>query len=171
VRARFHLLALRVFGLLPRGLRSRIVRLLYPTFTVGTAVAISDGAGRVLLVQQSYSDGWSLPGGLLSGHEQPLDTARREIREELGLDLDLGGHPLAVRTLWRRHFNFLFSTTIEPIDAASLQGHTPEISDADWFALDALPHLAEFTDHLLEAAGLLPSATAIEMDEIDGSGP
>lgn len=167
MRTRLHLLALRVFGLFPRSLRSRVIRLLYPTFTVGTAVAISDGRGRVLLVEQPYSDGWSLPGGLLSGDEQPLETARREIREELGMDLDLEGHPIAVRTPWRRHFNFLFSAVVAPIDPAQLRGHSPEISDADWFWLDALPHLAEFTDHFLEAAGLLPSPPPAEMGEID----
>ncbi len=126
----------------------------YPTFTVGTGVAISDQGGRVLLVTHSYSPGWSLPGGLLAGSEVPAETARREIREELGLDLAIEGHPIAVRAPSRRHFTFLFAIEIEPVDPATMRGHTPEIVDVGWFPLDNLPELGEFTDYFLEAVGL-----------------
>ncbi len=43
--------------------------------------------GRVLLVRHTYGDrSWDLPGGALKRREQPLNAARREMREELGIE-------------------------------------------------------------------------------------
>ncbi len=54
----------------------------------GVSVIITNLAGDVLLLKHSYGpDVWSLPGGGLGKGEDPLDAARREVREELGVDL------------------------------------------------------------------------------------
>ncbi|WBO24251.1 NUDIX hydrolase [Sphingomonas abietis] len=56
-----------------------------------------DREGRVLLIRfvLPRRDGdylfWATPGGEREGDEAPLDTARREVREELGLVLPLEG--------------------------------------------------------------------------------
>lgn len=57
----------------------------------GAMVLVTDAAGRVLLVRHTYGDRrrWELPGGWLRDGEHPLAGARREVREELGLDLPL----------------------------------------------------------------------------------
>lgn len=156
MRDRLHRLALRAFGLLPRRARSRLVRTFYPTFTAGAVVAITDGEGHVLLVSQSYTRGWSMPGGLMGRNEEPADTARRELREELGLEVSIDSHPLALRTPWRRHYNFVFRAEVDRLDPATMKGHSPEITDVAWFSVDALPDLTEFTDHFLAAVGLIP---------------
>ncbi len=156
MRDKTHLLALKAFGLLPKPVQNQVVRVLSPTYTVGTAVVITTPDRQLLLVQQPYADGWLLPGGLLDADETPADAANREIREELGLELAVDGHPIAVQTPWRRHYNFLFTAQIDHVAPAALLGHTPEISDAAWFDLDALPEdLAEFTDEFLVATGTL----------------
>jgi 8-oxo-dGTP pyrophosphatase MutT (NUDIX family) len=41
--------------------------------------------GALLLVRQTYSSGWHLPGGGRSGKEPPVEAALRELREEIGL--------------------------------------------------------------------------------------
>jgi 8-oxo-dGTP pyrophosphatase MutT (NUDIX family) len=43
--------------------------------------------GRVLAVQQSYRSNLSWPGGGIRGGEAPREAARRELREELGLEV------------------------------------------------------------------------------------
>ncbi|WP_116949479.1 NUDIX domain-containing protein [Jiangella endophytica] len=53
---------------------------------MAAAVLFSDAGGRVLIVEPTYKDHWELPGGLVEADESPLAAARREVREELGLD-------------------------------------------------------------------------------------
>jgi 8-oxo-dGTP pyrophosphatase MutT (NUDIX family) len=52
------------------------------------AMAISDDAGRILLVRQTYgTKKWALPGGRQLEGESAWDTAIRECREEAGLEI------------------------------------------------------------------------------------
>jgi ADP-ribose pyrophosphatase YjhB (NUDIX family) len=54
----------------------------------GVSVIITNLAGDVLLLKHSYGpEVWGLPGGGLAPGEDPLEAARREVREELGLEL------------------------------------------------------------------------------------
>lgn len=55
-------------------------------FSVGVLGLVVDANGRILLVEQTYRDGWYLPGGGVRRRE-PLDAAlRRELREEVGVE-------------------------------------------------------------------------------------
>ena len=58
---------------------------------VSADVLLRDEAGRVLLVKPTYKPGWDLPGGMAEANEAPDDAARRELKEELGLDVTLHG--------------------------------------------------------------------------------
>ncbi|MEV7796560.1 NUDIX hydrolase [Streptomyces sp. NPDC087512] len=71
---------------------------------LGAAAVITDEVGRVLLVHPTYrKDGsWLLPGGVVEPGEHPHITCRREITEELGLDLPLSA-VLAVHSFSRDH--------------------------------------------------------------------
>lgn len=54
----------------------------------GVSVIITNLGGDVLLLKHSYGpDVWSLPGGGLARGEDPTEAARREVREELGIEL------------------------------------------------------------------------------------
>jgi ADP-ribose pyrophosphatase YjhB (NUDIX family) len=54
----------------------------------GVSVIVTNLAGDVLLLKHSYGpDVWSLPGGGLGRGEDPEAAARREVREELGVEL------------------------------------------------------------------------------------
>jgi ADP-ribose pyrophosphatase YjhB (NUDIX family) len=48
---------------------------------------IRDAAGRILLVEPNYKPGWDLPGGMAEANESPTDCVRRELREELGINV------------------------------------------------------------------------------------
>lgn len=53
-------------------------------------VILRDRAGRVLLVDPKYKPDWDTPGGMVEANEPPHEAVRRELREELGLDLHVG---------------------------------------------------------------------------------
>jgi 8-oxo-dGTP diphosphatase len=45
---------------------------------------------HLLIVKPIYREGWQVPGGIVNADESPLTACRREVREELGIDVDLG---------------------------------------------------------------------------------
>ena len=58
----------------------------------GNAVVVQDG--RLLLVQRAiepHLGWWDIPGGFLEGREHPKEGARREVREETGLEVEILG--------------------------------------------------------------------------------
>ncbi|MGW4516113.1 NUDIX domain-containing protein [Streptomyces sp. NPDC004393] len=63
-----------------------------PRVIAGAAVLFRDTAGRILLVEPNYRDGWALPGGTIESDdgETPRQGARRETLEEIGLDVEPG---------------------------------------------------------------------------------
>ncbi|MFF3863065.1 NUDIX domain-containing protein [Streptomyces sp. NPDC002209] len=58
--------------------------------TASAAAIVRDEQGRVLIVNPVYKERWNLPGGHLEEGELPTVAARREVREEIGLDLEIG---------------------------------------------------------------------------------
>jgi len=60
---------------------------------VGVGAVIVDEAGRVLLVKRRFeplAGQWSLPGGAVDVGETLVDCVRREMREETGLEVEVG---------------------------------------------------------------------------------
>jgi ADP-ribose pyrophosphatase YjhB (NUDIX family) len=87
--------ALVGFRKMPGPLRRAAVRFGAPNYTVG-AVCVLEHEGEVLFLWQPHRLGWSLPGGLLERGEAPADGVRREVAEEVGLDID-PGDPVTTR--------------------------------------------------------------------------
>jgi len=59
---------------------------------VGVAAAVFNDAGEVLLVKRGRpprQGQWGLPGGLLDLGERLVDGARREVREECGVEVEI----------------------------------------------------------------------------------
>lgn len=52
---------------------------------------ITDGDGRLLILEPTYKRGWTIPGGQIEADgESPWEGCRREVREETGLEVTVG---------------------------------------------------------------------------------
>jgi len=102
-------------------------------WTGGARAVIQDEEGRVLMLRQRHEgrDIWMLPGGTIEADEDAMQAARREVKEETGLDVAIGPMLWHVEevseTKGQRFVNF-FLATIEG-GALSL-GHDPERGNA-----------------------------------------
>ena len=118
------------------------VRRLAPSFTVGAMCVIERGDGRVLLVRHLYRKRWGLPGGLLQRRESAADAARREVREEIGLHVELIGEAAVNVDAEPRRIDIVFRA--RPVDDAEADRVTPssvEVLEARWFSPTDLPEL------------------------------
>jgi len=57
-----------------------------PLILVGAGVILQDREGAILLQRRSDDGLWGLPGGIMEPGESLEETARRELREEVGLE-------------------------------------------------------------------------------------
>ena len=125
----------KIWKVLPPGLRLRIVRATQRKFTFSAAVFVIDDEGRVLLLNHVLRpfSGWGLPGGFIGHGEQPEEAIRRELFEEVGIELaDLEMY--RIRTI-RKHVEILF--TARPRGDARVLSR--EIIELGWFACGELP--------------------------------
>ena len=110
---------------------------MHTRFTVTAGALIFNHSGQILLLKHRFraGSGWGLPGGFLEAGEQPLDALRRELREELNLEVD------DVEIFTARSFRK--PKQVEVLFLARTNGsvtpRTMEVERADWFSLDALP--------------------------------
>lgn len=62
-----------------------------PRKRVSADALIRDREGRFLLVDPQYKPDWDMPGGMAEANEPPDEAVRRELREELGLNVRVAG--------------------------------------------------------------------------------
>lgn len=101
-----------------------------------------------VLVRHTYGDSrWMLPGGRLGRHEDPAQTAAREIEQELGVTCT-GWRPIGYLGArdgywrrspgdqWRRHGTYFLEADVR---SPVLRPRAMELREAGWFTLDRLP--------------------------------
>lgn len=126
----------------------------------GCGAAILDSDGRLLLIQrlrQPEAGAWGLPGGKIDFGEPAAETARREIAEELGIEIEILGLACIAETINAgdgRHW-------IAPVYDARIVSGTPSVLEPEkhggwgWFALDALPSpLTEAAQSWMRSGGI-----------------
>lgn len=127
-----------------------VMSLVAPGHPATASVLLTDPSGRLLVVQAPGPGTWHLPGGLVEQGESPRDAARREVREELGLDLDLRDARLlavewlqATRADRRDRLAFLFTgPRLDRADTIRITPHPEEIAAWRWMTpADARPLL------------------------------
>ena len=107
--------------------------------TLGVRGLVTDGEGRVLLIQHTYIPGWYLPGGGVERGETAQLALARELQEEAGVRVL--GRPVLLSAHSNEPRHPGDHVLVYRIDAwepceASAQG---EIHAVGWFAPDALP--------------------------------
>jgi 8-oxo-dGTP pyrophosphatase MutT (NUDIX family) len=131
---------------------------LTPRQPLGAGALIRDDQGRVLLIHQTYQRPpmWLPPGGWVDRGESPRQAACREVREELGLHIEVG-RALAMRGGGYGELTILFDC--RRVDDAPLR-LSDEIARAEFFPPDALPPMAgaalECLTEALEALAVGP---------------
>jgi len=142
----------------PKRLRRWGVRLIEPRFTVSAGGVVLDERGRLLLLEHLFrsGSGWGIPGGFLEKGEQPVDALRRELREEVGLELESIEVAFVRQIKKSSHLEIIFRCRAQ----GTPQPRSREIKRASWFALDALPRELDEDQHHLIARALGDGANA-----------
>lgn len=105
---------------------------------------VVDDEGRILLTRRAiepFRGDWDIPGGFVEEDEHPLETVRRELREETGLEVEpleffgvfmdrYGGESTAQSTL-----NLLWTARVLGGDPAPAD----DVDELGWFGRDELP--------------------------------
>lgn len=82
-------LAGKIWRRMPKRVRRWGVLLTESRFTVTVGAVVVNGSGQILLLQHRFraGSGWGIPGGFIQPGEQPEDAIRRELLEEIGLEV------------------------------------------------------------------------------------
>jgi 8-oxo-dGTP diphosphatase len=126
-----------IWRLSPKLARRWMVTLSHPRFAVTAGAIITDRSGRVLLLKHRFrpGSGWGMPGGFLEKGEQPDEALRRELREEISLEVE------NVKLFTSRTFNrprqVAIVFTARAVGVAEQLNF--EIQKAAWFSVDELP--------------------------------
>lgn len=105
---------------------------------------------KVLMVQQVESGLWGFPKGSIGEHEQAIEGAKRELKEETGIDIskeDLSAHPsLYIRKKYHSYFTVIVDKNI-PIKVRDNSLSENEIKGIHWVRLsDALRNRIRHSD-------------------------
>ena len=144
-------LSAKVWRLLPARFRRWSMRATHARFTVTAGAIVFNNSGQVLLLKHRFraGSGWGLPGGFLEAGEQPLDALRRELREEIGMEIK-DVEVFAARSFRKpQQVEVLFRCRAN----GSPQPRNVEVELAEWFSLNSLPEgLPKDQIHFIERA-------------------
>jgi 8-oxo-dGTP pyrophosphatase MutT (NUDIX family) len=115
---------------------------------------------HVLLIRNWHGTGdWTLPGGGIHKHEEPIFAATRELKEEVGIALGVDQlRPLGTKIHTEHGLTFTCQHFIGSLDKKTqTKPRLPEILDAEWVRLDGLARyrLASDVQYALSASGAL----------------
>ena len=116
-------------------------RIRQPHFTAGVVGVVFNAQNQVLLVEHVFHphNPWGLPGGWVERNENPYETIRRELHEELDLDVEVGP-ALLVRVSFHDHLDLAYLCSM----TGEIGSLSTELLDYRWFDLADMPCLHSF---------------------------
>lgn len=108
--------------------------------TLGVRVLVENEKGEVLLVRHTYVEGWYLPGGGVETNDTMVETAIKELREEVGFEVIGELQLLGIyknNSASKRDHVALYK--VDEWREAETFKPNREIAEIGFFALDALP--------------------------------
>ncbi|QDI69507.1 NUDIX hydrolase [Streptomyces calvus] len=138
-----------------RPVQSRVMWFLNAKFVIGVTGVVRDEEGRVLLLRhRMWPPGrqWGLPSGFARKGEDFRTTVVREVKEETGLDVEVGGLVM---------LNSGLRTRVEVAYEAHLLGgelrlDPSEILEARWCHPDDLPEGVQTVSRVLVRGETVP---------------
>lgn len=122
-----------------------IARLLWrvhqPKFSAGVVGVIFNLDDQVLLVEHVFHPyaPWGLPGGWVDRNENPDETVKRELREELALEAEVGP-VIRVDVDFGNHLDFAYLCYAR----SEIGNLSKELLNYGWYPVDAMPRLHRF---------------------------
>lgn len=110
--------------------------------TINVVAAVIIKEGRVFATQRGYGefkDGWEFPGGKVEAGESPEEALRREIREELEVEVNVGD---LIDTIEYDYPAFHLSMKCYACTIAGGSPHLLEHEAARWLSADQLDSVA-----------------------------
>jgi mutator protein MutT len=127
----------KMWRALPSRVRRWSMRATQTRFTVTAGAVIFNDEGQVLLLKHSFrsGSGWGIPGGFLEAGEHPEQALRRELHEEIGLEVRQV-EIFTARSFKRpQQVEILFRCRA----SGAVKPRTIEIEQAQWFSVNSLP--------------------------------
>jgi len=103
----------------------------------GVLAIIQNGEGRCLLVRTIYGGSlWRLPGGFVEEGESPIEALRRELREELSVEIEVIRFVGVYYKIYERNLNLVF---LCKITRGQPRPDQTEVCEFNYFDLHSLP--------------------------------
>lgn len=113
--------------------------------SVPAVQALVERDGKLLLARRAIEPQrgmWDLPGGILEEGEHPRDGLRRELKEETGLDVEIG----AFVDAWLDQYDgrVVLGLTYDATPTGGDERAADDVAELHWFAPSELPRAEEF---------------------------
>ncbi len=129
----------KIWRKLGKNMQWFLVWIIHPKINVGVSLIIPNTKGEYLLGKHVFSGekSWRLIGGYIEKNENIFNGAKREVLEELGIEIEIE-RLLRVRTGFRYRVEFALVSRTLPSDIV-FYIQKKELEEVQWFTLPEIP--------------------------------
>lgn len=115
---------------------------IYPTPNISVRTVIFNELQQVLMVKESNTNLWSLPGGWCDLYDTPQEAAKKEISQEAGVEADI---TRLIGVMNRKSATTNINEYVVVFEGKTIgdfHAHCHETNDVQFFDLDNLPEIS-----------------------------